>query len=87
VTTTTTDTRIGYYVIFFYKGPSETSRETTVYLSEGQNFSDAARIISDGDIRKRDVVMLSLAPLGGLTRERADEMRAIGKAWDRARFA
>ncbi len=84
---TTTTNRTGYFVIFSYLGVGDANaRETTVYLNNGQSFNEIAGIIAQGrDLDASRVLLFSVDYLDGLTRERADEMRSVGKAWDAAR--
>jgi hypothetical protein len=91
---TTTTNRTGYFVIFSYLGVGDpNSRETTVYLEDGQSFNEIAEIIAQGRGlltlnglgNASRVLLFSVDCLDGLTRERADEMRSVGKAWDAAR--
>lgn len=84
---TTTETRTGYFVIFAYLGVKDAkARETTVYLTPGQTLNDVPAIIARGrDLPEHRVVLFAIDTLDGLTRERADEMRSAGKAWDAAR--
>ena len=85
---TTTTNRIGYFVIFAYLGAGNASpRETTVYLEEGETFGQIAEIIAAGgpNPNASRVILFSVDYLDGLTRERADEMREVGLAWDAAR--
>jgi hypothetical protein len=83
---TNTDTRTGYFVIFCYLGIGDArSRETTVYLAEGESFGRMGEIIGRSqDLPEHRVVIFESAPLAGLTRETADAMRAVGKEWDEA---
>lgn len=84
---TTTTNRTGYFVIFSYLGIGDAdSRETTVYLEPGQSFLSISQIIADGrNLSEVSVILFAVDELEGLTSERANEMRAVGKAWDVAR--